>query len=205
MSTFKRLARRRSNERGNVTELIKYDSACRALAAAVAVDEVKKIRDNSEAMRAYARQAKNKQLEVDAAEIRIRAERRIGELMQAQKESVGLNQGAVKGKTGSKGNPVLDARPTLAEVGIDKALADRARKYAAVPQDEWEEELGEWRERVTEENNRVSTRLQTRGETEIRKSAPRKECDIPDSAIVSSRMTCPTCGQSWPEGMPIHG
>ncbi|MDZ4687606.1 MAG: hypothetical protein SH850_21250 [Planctomycetaceae bacterium] len=27
---------------------------------------------------------------------------------------------------------------TLAEVGIDKGLADRARKYAAVPDDEWE-------------------------------------------------------------------
>jgi hypothetical protein len=210
MSTFKRLARRRSNERGNVTELIKYDSACRALAAAVAVDEVKKIRDNSEAMRAYARQAKNKQLEVDAAEIRIRAERRIGELMQAQKDA-GLmakgTKGDFKGKDTSGGfvKDPPEKSITLAEVGIDKALADRARKYAAVPQDEWEEELGEWRERVTEENNRVSTRLQTRGETEIRKSAPRKECDIPDSAIVSSRMTCPTCGQSWPEGMPIHG
>jgi hypothetical protein len=58
-------------------------------------DEAKDIRDKAEAMRAYARQAKNKDLEVDAAEIRIRAERRLGELIRAQKtEGPGLNKGA---------------------------------------------------------------------------------------------------------------
>lgn len=67
-----------------------------------------------------------------AAEIRIRAERRVGELMQAQKETVGLSQGGRPEKTGSNSNPV--SKPaTLAEAGIDKNLADRARKLAAVP------------------------------------------------------------------------
>jgi hypothetical protein len=49
--------------------------------------------DAAAAMRAYARQAKNKQLEADAAEVRFRAERRIGELMAAQRATVGLNGG----------------------------------------------------------------------------------------------------------------
>jgi|GEM_PF-5464812 len=35
--------------------------------------------------------------------------------------------------TGLEKNPVKDDAPTLAEVGIDKNLADRARKYAAIP------------------------------------------------------------------------
>jgi hypothetical protein len=62
-----------------------------------------------------------------------RAERRLGEMIAEQRASVGLNQGAVKGRTGTKSVPVLDPRPTLTAAGIDKHLADRARKMAAVP------------------------------------------------------------------------
>lgn len=186
--------------------LIRYDAACKAIAKAKAVDEVKKIRNASEAMRAYARQAKNKQLEIDAAEIRIRAERRIGELMREQNETVGLNRGTAGNgrpkKGGSNPNPPKDSRPTLAQVGIDKKLADRARKYAAVPDDEWEEELEDWRSRVAEEGKRVRTKLEQRGESEIRRTT-RKECDIPESAVVDGYFSCPTCGQRWPEGRPI--
>jgi hypothetical protein len=65
--------------------LIRYDAARRALAQAKAVDEAKDIRDQAEAMRAYARQAKNRGLEIDAAEIRMRAERRLGELLNSAK------------------------------------------------------------------------------------------------------------------------
>lgn len=157
----------------NGTGLAKYEAACRALAEARAVDEVTDIRAKAEAMRAYAAQAKNKQLEVDAAEIRIRAERRLGQLIAEQKATEGLNQGGrPPEKTGSKSEPVSVARqeapaqpvPTLAEAGIDKKLSSRAQKLAAVPEDQFEAEVADWRGRVEQENARVTVRLESAGE-----------------------------------------
>src|SRR5262245_33723999 len=77
--------------------LVKYDAACRALAEAKSIDEAKDISDKAAAMKEYARQAKNRQLEIDAAEIRMRAERRIGQLMQMQRDTVGLATGGEHG------------------------------------------------------------------------------------------------------------
>jgi hypothetical protein len=58
--------------------LIKYDSACRALAEASNVDEVKDVLDQALKLKLYARLAENKQMERDAAAIRVRAERQLG-------------------------------------------------------------------------------------------------------------------------------
>ena len=155
----------------NKTALVKYDAARRALAAARAVDEVKDIRDKAEAMRVYARQAQDRQLEIDAAEIRIRAERRLGEMIQAQKKTVGLNVGAkgsivtgtsrgpLKIVTGTSRGPLKDDRPTLADAGISKNLSSRAQKLAAVPEDKFEELVGEWRGKASASDSRIAVSL----------------------------------------------
>lgn len=156
-----------------MSDLVKYDAACRAVAEAASIDEAKEFRDKSEAMRAYARQAKNKQLEVHAAEIRIRAERRIGELMAAQRDAGLLSSGAQG--TGSNQYEVrvsAQPAPTLAEAGIDKNLADRARKYAAIPEDEFNGIVSDWKGRVEKENERVSVNLLAAGS--------KAEATIPD-------------------------
>jgi N6-adenosine-specific RNA methylase IME4 len=122
-----------------MTSLIKYDAACRALAEAKAVDEVKDIRDQAMAMRLYARQAKNRQLEADALELRLRAERRVGEMMAAQPKAKGGAEPGV-GRRGNAGSEEtrIDAPITYAEAGIDKNLANRARSFAAMPQNDFE-------------------------------------------------------------------
>lgn len=142
--------------------LVRYDAACRALAAAKSVDEVKEIHNQAEAMRAYAKQAKNKQLEIDASEIRFRAERRIGELMAAQREAGLLKAGGdrpTQEEIRRVADKPIEKSITLAEAGIDKNLADRARKYAAVPEQEFESILADRRERIETENKRVTVNL----------------------------------------------
>lgn len=139
--------------------LEKYDAAISAIAEAKAVDEILSIRDTADAMRAAARVANNKQAEIDMAEIRFRAERRVGEMMKAQKETFGLAQGR-RSDLGPKPTQVA----TLAEAGIDKHLADRARKLAAIPAGEFTSILDDWRERVADENERVTVNLLKAGE-----------------------------------------
>jgi hypothetical protein len=158
-----------------LTTLVKYEAACRALAEAKAVDEVKDLRDKADAMRIYAMQAKNKTLEVDAAEIRIRAERRLGEMISAQKENGGLSKGAagsgVNQHSSKEVRSSVVTAPTLSDVGISKNLSSRAQKLAAVPAAEFEAEVGEWRERVQAEGARVTTRLEQAGERALKEAA----------------------------------
>ena len=155
-------------------ELVKYEAACRAIADAKAVDEVKTVMDKAVALKLYAHQAKNRGLEIDAAEIRMRAERRLGEMITTQKETVGLNKGAAGGgKKESPRGPYVEPRdtlPKLADVGIDKRLSSRAQKMAAVPEAKFEEMIDEWRGAVQKENERVTTNLLREGDKAQRRA-----------------------------------
>jgi hypothetical protein len=72
-----------------MTQLVRYDSMCRAIAECYRVDEVKDIRDKAVALQAYARQAKNLDAERKACVVRMRAERRCGELLAAMPKQHG--------------------------------------------------------------------------------------------------------------------
>ena len=115
-----------------MTALIRYDAARAALEACVAVDEVKEWADKAAAFEAYARQAKDKDMRKMAIDIRLRAKRRLGELMAAQKAAGGARVGRPR-KNGLAANPI-----TLGEVGIDKNLAHEARRAAALSPEAFE-------------------------------------------------------------------
>jgi hypothetical protein len=109
----------------------RYLTACRAaLAACRNAGEVKEVRNRATALEEYARRAKDKTLEADAYEIRARAERRLGEMLIEQKETVGFASGGEHGGRakidGSRAEPSV-ARPTLAD------LAPLSQKNAARP------------------------------------------------------------------------
>jgi hypothetical protein len=135
-----------------MTGLAKYEAARRALADARSVDEVKDIRDQAEGMRCYARIAKDKQLEIDATEIRARATRRIGEMMAVQPKAKppGINQ--YVDRVAEKPEALI----TLAEAGIDKNLAQAARDLAEMSGDDFEYTLAAWREHVSADDQRVT-------------------------------------------------
>jgi hypothetical protein len=145
-------------------ELVKYSAACSALAACVRVDEAKGIRDKAEAMRVYAQQANNRELEISAAEIRLRAEYRLGELIKAQKETVGLNAGSrgagrpVK-KGGSAKAAPKDTRPKLADVGISQKLSMRSQRLAGQTPTQFARRLLAWRQQAEASAERVSVDL----------------------------------------------
>jgi len=122
-----------------------YDRACRALAEARSIDEVKDIRDQAVAMRLYAKQAKNRDLEADAVELRMRATRRLDEMRRAQKETVGL----AKGGGGKHGRKRVAEKPTLKDAGMDKNLAHAGRKLGALSEQEFEQKVAEARDAVT--------------------------------------------------------
>ena len=120
----------------NQTGLAKYDAARYALSVAVEVDEVKDIRDKAAAMAAYARQAQDKELLQWATEIKVRAERRAGEMMRDTEKNKGLKGSIV---SGTSVVPVRDNTPTLADMGISKNESSRWQKLAAVSNEKFEE------------------------------------------------------------------
>src|SRR6266852_7146086 len=77
-------------EAGDGQPLARLELARRLLAEARAIDEVKAIVDLAEAARVYARQARlGLEAQNDAAELRLRAERRAGELLATMEKHAG--------------------------------------------------------------------------------------------------------------------
>ena len=138
--------------------LSRYDTARRALAEAKTFDEVMNIADQASAIKEYARRAKDRQLEIDAAEIRIRAERRLGEMLAQIKATTGLAKGGTPYRdtfTGPDLKPVERA-PTLDEIGIDKNLSSRAQKLASISDRAIEARIAGWRGKAERDAGRVT-------------------------------------------------
>jgi N6-adenosine-specific RNA methylase IME4 len=117
-------------------ELTRYEAARRALAEAHRVDEVTVIKDKAEALRLYARQRADNALETMAAEIKLRAIRRIGELSRELEKAEGF-----------KGNQHAEVVPTsgknlksqlLRDAGLSTSTAHRCEQIAEIPAKEFE-------------------------------------------------------------------
>jgi hypothetical protein len=141
-----------------------FEDARREIADANTVEQVNRIVALAIGLAAAARKATDREVEAEAEVLKLEAERRLGQLMQAQKEEVGFN-------IGTRGSRIRGARvnekPTLAEAGIDKNTAHRARRAAAMPEAKFNEAAEAKREAVLTRSKK--TRIEAAVE---RKSVP---------------------------------
>jgi hypothetical protein len=123
--------------------LVRYDAAKKALAAASRVDEVKHIRDRAEAVRVYAFQAKDYDLQNRAATIRLLAERRAGQLlidMEKNLGSRGVGRTAKNGTSRGRYPRATALPPTLEELQITKVQSSKWQRLARLVDDDTFEE-----------------------------------------------------------------
>jgi hypothetical protein len=136
-----------------------FEHVRREITDAKTADQVNRIVALATGLAAAARKATDREMEAEAEVLKLEAERRLGQLMQAQRETVGLNVGTRGSRT--KGARVSE-KPTLAEAGIDKNTAHRARRAAAMPEATFRQAAEAKREAVLTRSKR----------TRVKKGAP---------------------------------
>lgn len=130
--------------------LVRYQAMCTAIAECHRVDEATDIRDKARALEVYYQQANNTEAERKAIDIRLRAERRAGELLKelarmdvAEVAAVGRAAKALMSAPETLERPQSDYARTLDDLGMSRQKAHRFQQLAAVPEETFEAALAD--------------------------------------------------------------
>jgi len=161
------------------TQLVHYEQARRELALASSLDEVKMIRDQAEAIRQYIKQQKGSfEMQNQAAEIKLRAERRAGEMLRDSEKNTGA-MGI------GKKVPLHDAitlptpLPTYKELGIEATQAMRWQAEAEIPEERFEQFIAETKARAEELTSRATLSMAMKMRNEQKKQTT-SHPDLPE-------------------------
>jgi len=131
-----------------MTSLAQYHAARAALANATRVDQVLSIRDEMEHAKLYARQIKDKALLADASEFQMRAERRLGFLLDAA-DAAGQLAKRGRPKQDDKCSDEEHLKPvTLDEIGVDRKLSMQAKRASSISEMAFEAMVQGMREKM---------------------------------------------------------
>ena len=170
-----------------------------ALANADRVEDVKEIRDKAEAVRTYAERAGlGLEQQNAAAEIRLRAERRAGEML----AKMALHGGDRRGDDAGD-------RVTLGDLGVSKDQSARWQKLARVAAGDFDAHVAAVKERGEELTTAGLLRLARPARRKAAKPAPDK--DAPDAGVVETlaelvdadaKFGCLYVDPPWPDWDP---
>ena len=123
-------------------ELVLLTEATRTLAQATTIDEVRDLRDKATAVKAYIQKAQlGQQLLIDAATFRLRAERRLGEMLASLELA---NAASGNQHTNHQSQSVTPGGSTLLrDLGVSKKDSSRSQQIAGLRDDVFERYLAE--------------------------------------------------------------
>jgi protein gp37 len=141
-----------------MSALTRYQVTERALADAKTINEVGEVCSYYDGIAKAARGLGDRDAEIEAAELSIRAKRKLGKLILAASQAGAL----AKPPGGSNKRPRKDRgknTPTLADAHVDKNLAKSARKLGSLKPEEFDHELAAWRKSINGDGERISAKL----------------------------------------------
>ncbi len=122
-----------------MSSLIHFNTARKELSLASSVDEVKDIRDKASALQVYMKQAgESLEMQNRCAEIKVRAERRAGEILREQEKHPGA---------ATLLHDDTSLPPRYDDIGITRLQAHRWQAIASIPEPVFEEHIAKTKER----------------------------------------------------------